>query len=890
MADERIPFRNAPWSSYMGLVPAKDRASSFVRSQLYGGEDQLPQQDDAAGALMRDRLALMGAGMAPGSGAAAAAGLFPRAEGGYEPSMMQDFRDKNIVSGLMKGASAAGDALYATGAGAWLGGMLKAPLAAKLAAMGMPMLAKGEKVAGLAGGFAPATAPVRGQTTQEIARMQKTGLSDKAGNIIADLRAADPTFNQTAKFLLPNELEIIARNPGMIEPMKRLLDVIPSAAQFASLSKAGAPKLGWYRGSTQALLDVFGKEDAPRFAALLAATSPQTSVESNLTNALNIWREWNSAGRPTDPTVIKAVMGRSVQGNKGEDSVLGAWVPNTVRALSSQDPLKTVLSGPKVDSFFRNLADDVYKVTNDAWMANVSGVDQGLFRQSPTAKQLAEGNAGFSPGYLAMSARQREAGQKIGLTPAEVQETGWSVAMPLMELQNNTGIPARDLLQRGMLTRDMIAGTPDFETLFTQPQYADILQRSGYGDKLQNLTPTVGMFGANNPIPMTAADERNLMASAKTLEDLRAIRGRESASKKFYPGAEFNSIMGYQPVEAIGGNGVGDFQELLEATPGSRDAFSSSALATFKDEQGHDIINRRLGLKTIATQPVQGAFQPLPGPDGIAKPLETNVAGATGFELPIGKSGQVADRTQNILDYSAARRGMFLGQYGVPNIAEVPIEGGPNLAIKRDGKLDAPTLRAHLEEYPNTAAIDTGRGAYVLNFDEKTPFTTSDEEKIATTFSGNPDNYERTKSGMTKGRGYVDFEAKPESPIAPRSDLPMFAAENAGHGLVSSELVRRFNAMPAKEQKIADTDPAVLQQAKDILAFRQGKIANGGNGRLDINNSIELLSRPGGHGMMQQGLDALQSGGKSALEKFLIGAGVAAPSAGLAATREDQRR
>lgn len=870
------------------MVPEQDRASAFVRSQLYGGEEQMRQQDDAAGALTRDQLALMGLGMAPGSGIAAATGNFPRAGGGYEPSLMDDVRAGELGSAAMKGLGALGDAAsIIPGVGMVAGGAMKAPMAAKLASM-LPMLAKGEKVSGLVGGFAPASAPVRGQTMQEIARMQKTGLSEKAGNIIADLRAADPEFNQTAKFLLPNELEIIARNPGMIDPMKRLLDVIPSAAQFASLSKAGAPKLGWYRGSTQALMDVFGAEDAPRFAALLAATSPQTSVESNLTNALNIWREWNSAGRPTDPQVIKAVMGRSVQGEKGEDSVLGAWVPNTVRALSSQDPLKTVLSGPKVDSFFRNLADDVYKVTNDAWMANVSGVDQGLFRQSPTAKQLSEGNAGFSPGYLAMSARQREAGHKIGLTPAEVQETGWSVAMPLMELQSNTGIPARELLQRGMLTRDMIAGAPDFETLFTQPQYAGILQAAGYGDRLGMLRPSVGMNGAGNALGMTAADERNLMQSARTLEDLRATRGRESAAKKFYPGADFKSVMGYQPVEAIGGNGVGDFQELLTASPGSRDSFSSSALATFKDEQGHDIINRGLGLNTIATQPGQGAFQPRPGPDGVAKPLETNVTGVTGFEVPINKRGEVPAREQSLLDYSAARRGMFLGQFGVPNIVEVPTEGGANIAIRREGKLDAPTLREHLGAYPNTAAIDTGRGAYVLNFDDSAPFTRADQEKIATTFSGDPENFQRTASGMTGNRGYVDFEAK--STNAPNPDLPMFAAENAGQGLVSREVMRRYNAMPAKAQRAADTDPAILQQAQDLLAFRQGKMERGGNGRQDINNSIELLSRPGGHGLMQQGLDALQSGGRSALEKFLIGAGVAAPSAGLAATRDDQRR
>lgn len=71
MADERIPFRNAPWSSYQGMLQPMDRASAFVRSQLYGGEQQLPQQDDAAGELTGTRLGLMGAGMPPAAAMAA---------------------------------------------------------------------------------------------------------------------------------------------------------------------------------------------------------------------------------------------------------------------------------------------------------------------------------------------------------------------------------------------------------------------------------------------------------------------------------------------------------------------------------------------------------------------------------------------------------------------------------------------------------------------------------------------------------------------------------------------------------------------------------------------------------------------------------------------------
>ncbi len=48
------------------------------------------------------------------------------------------------------------------------------------------------------------------------------------------------------------------------------------------------------------LVDVFG-DDAPRFTGVLAGTSPQTSVQSNLLNSLNIFKNWNASGRLRDP-------------------------------------------------------------------------------------------------------------------------------------------------------------------------------------------------------------------------------------------------------------------------------------------------------------------------------------------------------------------------------------------------------------------------------------------------------------------------------------------------------------------------------------------------------------------------------------------------------------
>jgi hypothetical protein len=92
-----------------------------------------------------------------------------------------------------------------------------------------------------------------------------------------------PGFKGIAPFLTPSERE------GMITRTAKLLvekfTNLPSAKEMAAVAYSGRAKKGWYNSSAKAMVSVFGQEDAPRFAALLAALSPQTSVESNLMNA-----------------------------------------------------------------------------------------------------------------------------------------------------------------------------------------------------------------------------------------------------------------------------------------------------------------------------------------------------------------------------------------------------------------------------------------------------------------------------------------------------------------------------------------------------------------------------------------------------------------------------
>lgn len=320
------------------------------------------------------------------------------------------------------------------------------------------------------------------------------------------LRAA-PAIKNIASHL--TDAEAGKLNKGTAAAIVEMYKALPSADEVMAVAYAGRAKRGWYRGSHSAINHIFG-EDGWRFAGLLAATSPQCSVEVNLLNALNIWKSWTDAGRPKAEDAIVAVMGRSVQGSKGDDSVLRGWIDNSVRALSAGSFGGLILSGPKVDSFMRNLSGDSSAVTNDAWMANYALFDQKVF-----GGRLSATDAGKGPGYLAMSAKAREAARKLGWTPAEVQETVWSWAMSMFEMMDRRGEMrgAQEILDDGDLTDEVINATPDFRSLFHVDRYAKILEEAGYGDKLATLRGTDAKINTG-PAPFDAAKTDKLIRKA----------------------------------------------------------------------------------------------------------------------------------------------------------------------------------------------------------------------------------------------------------------------------------------------------------------------------------------------------------------------------------------
>ncbi len=309
--------------------------------------------------------------------------------------------------------------------------------------------------------------------------------------------------------------ETIAKTPGM------------NARELAAATIAGWPKLGWYRNSANALVDVFGVEDSKRFAYLLSALSPQTSVESNLRNAVNVWSNWVEAGRPTGRDEILDIMSQSVEGSRGRESVLDAWVNNSLRALQTEDVHDIRFSGPKVESFARNLTGQLGEVTNDAWMAKAMDVEQDIFKGKPQAGAEDEiGALAKKPaGYAAANAVTREAAQLVEqalreqgvqVNPAEVQETVWSLAKSAWEKRDAPGErrSIQEIVGSGSLAADEIADTPSFDVLLAQtPEYRTRLEAVGgdFSNMREHIYPSEG--------GLPQAPERELQAFLTRLND-----------------------------------------------------------------------------------------------------------------------------------------------------------------------------------------------------------------------------------------------------------------------------------------------------------------------------------------------------------------------------------
>ena len=304
-----------------------------------------------------------------------------------------------------------------------------------------------------------------------------------------------PQAEPLIPYLSAQEVQMLDRQGGkqLINNTLALVEQFDKqgmASEMADVALAGSAKRGWYQKSGEQLGHVFG-DDFPRFAAVLSATSPQLGVKENLINALNIWKNWDAAGRPTDRDAIINIMGDSVQGERGVDSVLPGWINNSVTALTSTSA-DIMLSGGKVDSFVRNIMGDADAVTLDSGMARYFGIDQNQLQQS--WKESWASNPGKNKSYMALSVMTRKAAEILSEStgekwkPAEVQETVWSYVKVMVEMKRaGDARSIEDIIRSGDLTDEVIRGADDFATLLGSEDIKPILEGTQYGERLKGL-------------------------------------------------------------------------------------------------------------------------------------------------------------------------------------------------------------------------------------------------------------------------------------------------------------------------------------------------------------------------------------------------------------------
>lgn len=286
--------------------------------------------------------------------------------------------------------------------------------------------------------------------------LRRTGGGNSGGNVQGGAgeegsggEALERKRPSIEKHVTPEERELIKNE----QKLYKAFDDLPAKADVQAAALAGAAGKYWYENSGRAIQQAVGKEDALQFSQLLAAFSPKTLITDNVRGAMEAWKQWNAAGRPTDEAALQAIMDSP---KVHKYASMGMHKDAGIRVLQGQE---TPLEGLKVSSFTQNLIGNATKSTNDVHIARFVGVVQKVFADPE--------------GYFATQALVRQVAQDMGWTPMQVQAAVWVWARPFYELAKK-GASFKDAVRlMGPLSQQDIA---DFGSIMlTDPEVRSAL-------------------------------------------------------------------------------------------------------------------------------------------------------------------------------------------------------------------------------------------------------------------------------------------------------------------------------------------------------------------------------------------------------------------------------
>lgn len=283
-----------------------------------------------------------------------------------------------------------------------------------------------------------------------------------AGDIRSKPRYRPSSFKDILPYIDAREAGVMKFRKDTQAKIEEIFNAAPQDIDYEVAARMGMIKKGWYARAAKILNQIFG-DDADLFIGVLAASSPRQTVRENLAMALRVWDAWQKAGRPNDYQTIVDDIARPL-------TALESRYMNVARHLTGEDMSE---DSRKVKSFYDNSGGNLYSVTLDTWMALFGGVDQSLF--------------GTKSGYAAHAAKVRRVAKRMGLQPAEVQETVWSFFKTLVD-SSTGGVTPKELIFD--LTDTDVYSTPEFYDLaLRDPEIRQQLeQHAGAGvlDRIDN--------------------------------------------------------------------------------------------------------------------------------------------------------------------------------------------------------------------------------------------------------------------------------------------------------------------------------------------------------------------------------------------------------------------
>lgn len=410
-----------------------------------------------------------------------------------------------------------------------------------------------------------------------------------------------------------------------------------------SLARQGAPGRRWYEKSSKRILDYFhgDKNEADKFAQLIAIYSPQTTVPVNTGNAMKAYNRaqageqlWNGDIIDRDRTFgsIKEAneYSRSIGGegagitkvpldDSGKRFLIARHKPGSYENIATADrDLKAHLlmnenvpfEGRKTNNFWNNLMVHIdpkrlQGSTQDLWMAHAFGFPD-------TA-------VGSGQKYTFMEDMTKKLADELGWRPHQVQAAIWTAIKTRMEGASNDA--KREAVNRGMA--QMVPGNGGASRFEIQPgredDFSELHREMALGKKVTR---------------------KDIISSARDFSDF------------------LDQNLGYVSWESAPSKQIGHLNGIEQLPSAAKAEYHGMVSKALQDEKGNDLLAKFLRIMSPGGVDASGYWQ------GASNPQTHMMAGSTRVKGAL-QSPDIDESSKKMMELYAAAKGLLHKQDGV---------------------------------------------------------------------------------------------------------------------------------------------------------------------------------------------------------------------------------